>query len=52
MNSDSDYQINFPICPICSKQEWELVYKGPVRDGSFGSYRDSEIRRCKKCGID
>jgi 2-polyprenyl-3-methyl-5-hydroxy-6-metoxy-1,4-benzoquinol methylase len=52
MNSDSECQINFPTCPVCSSQNWELVYKGPVRDGSFGSYRDSEIRRCKKCGID
>ena len=28
------------------------MYKGPVRDGSFGSYRDSEIRRCNGCGVE
>jgi hypothetical protein len=48
MNSDSESQINFPACPVCSSQNWELLYKGPVRDGSFGNYRESKIRRCTK----
>ena len=52
MNSDSECQINFPTCPVCNSQNWKLLYKGPVRDGSFGDYRESQIHRCTKCSTD
>ena len=52
MNYNSEHLINFPPCPICSKTKWDVVHKGPVRDGVFGTWRDSEVRRCVGCGVE
>jgi 2-polyprenyl-3-methyl-5-hydroxy-6-metoxy-1,4-benzoquinol methylase len=43
---------NFPACAACGAYDWTVVYKGPVRDGSFGRERDAVIARCGDCGVD
>lgn len=51
--SNSDESLNnFPPCPICSNKSWELVHKGHIRDGVFGGWCESEVRRCIGCGIE
>lgn len=43
---------NFPACKICNGTQWDLVYSGPVRAGSFGSRTaPTEVRCCTGCGI-
>jgi SAM-dependent methyltransferase len=43
---------NFPACCICNTTEWELVYAGPVRAGSFGqTTTPTEVRCCTGCGV-
>src|SRR6185295_8284397 len=44
--------IDFPSCSICGSNSWKTVYRGDVRDGVFGSWRDSEVCRCGGCGVD
>lgn len=52
MSNNSESLINFPSCPICSNQDWEVVHKGQIRDGGFGGWCESEIRRCMGCGVE
>lgn len=51
-NTSLDSGIDFPHCPICNSSSWETVYRGDIRDGAFGGWRDSEICRCGSCGVD
>lgn len=44
--------VNFPSCAACGAHDWAEVYKGPIRDGSFGRERDAVIARCGGCGVD
>jgi 2-polyprenyl-3-methyl-5-hydroxy-6-metoxy-1,4-benzoquinol methylase len=44
--------LDFPPCVICGADDWGLIYGGPVRDGSFGSSKNAEVRRCSGCGVD
>ena len=52
--SKTDFQgdIDFPLCPVCESNSWETVYRGNIRDGVFGKWRNSEVRRCGGCGVD
>lgn len=43
---------DFPRCQVCDGDVWTTVHRGRVRDGVFGLWRDSEVRRCGSCGID
>lgn len=43
---------DFPSCPICSAESWELLYDGPVRDGGFGTTKQGQVARCSGCGAD
>lgn len=43
---------DFPSCAVCGADDWQSVHRGPVRDGTFGSWRDTEVRRCGVCGVD
>jgi 2-polyprenyl-3-methyl-5-hydroxy-6-metoxy-1,4-benzoquinol methylase len=44
--------VDFPPCAICGDSKWQTVHSGRVRDGAFGSWRDSEVCRCGTCGVD
>lgn len=50
--TDFDGEVDFPPCPVCGSNSWEIVYRGDIRDGVFGNWRDSEVRRCGGCGVD
>ena len=43
---------DFPPCAICGSDDWVVVHNGPVRDGIFGAWRESQVRRCGHCGVD
>lgn len=43
---------DFPACAVCAANEWSLVHRGRVRDGVFGAWRETEVRRCGSCGVD
>jgi len=54
MNSISThgmFETDFPRCPICSTQDWKLLYSGPIRDGSFGHIQNAEVRSCSACRV-
>lgn len=40
-------------CEICTALQWNPVYTGPVRDGSFGhlTKRDCTVYECARCGV-
>ncbi len=43
----------FVDCEICGTQEWSLVYRGPVRDGTYGNQHDGvEVAICGECGVE
>ena len=45
-------QTMFKPCEICGEADWQPVYRGQVRDGVLGSFRDNAvIGQCKGCGI-
>lgn len=45
--------INEGVCPVCSNQNWIVVYQGDVRDGAYGRYlKNQSVFRCQSCGID
>jgi 2-polyprenyl-3-methyl-5-hydroxy-6-metoxy-1,4-benzoquinol methylase len=45
--------LGFDPCPVCGAQSWQVVHKGRVRDGRFGSVReDAVVARCGGCGVD
>ncbi|MEX0827493.1 MAG: class I SAM-dependent methyltransferase [Haliea sp.] len=42
----------FDTCEICSSSDWEEVYTGPIRAGSFGKTIDAGlIGGCLGCGV-
>jgi SAM-dependent methyltransferase len=44
--------MTFRACEICGGCEWTDAYRGPVRDGVFGAYRDDGlVGRCGGCGV-
>ena len=40
-------------CEICGEKKWVPVYRGPVRDGAFGSTtsKDHTVYHCGQCGV-
>jgi len=42
----------FPKCGVCDAEAWSFVYDGPIRNGSFGEYRQGTVARCQCCGVD
>lgn len=44
----------FDTCEICGCSEWEIVFKGKIRDGAFGNLtiNDCIIGRCSHCKIE
>jgi SAM-dependent methyltransferase len=42
----------FPICPVCGSDAWNVVYEGAVRDGGFGATRPGRVARCGICGVE
>jgi len=42
----------FDPCEICGTDSWVSVYEGPIRAGSFGSYKnDGTVAICNGCGV-
>lgn len=42
----------FNRCEICSADDWMPVYKGPIRAGGFGTFRDNAtVAVCNSCGV-
>jgi SAM-dependent methyltransferase len=41
------------LCEVCAGTDWLPAYKGPVRDGGFGSLsaRDCAVYECRQCGV-
>lgn len=52
MTTMNQRRSDFPSCAVCGADQWQTVHSGPVRDGSFGSWRDAEVCRCGSCGVD
>lgn len=45
--------MSFAPCEICGADKWVSVYRGPIRDGIFGSLRDdAQVCRCGGCGAE
>ena len=43
----------FNNCEICDENDWHTVYKGAIRNGSFGdTLNDCVIARCNNCGAE
>ena len=43
----------FEACVVCGAQNWGAVYRGAIRDGSFGNLRDGAVvSRCGGCGVE
>lgn len=40
-------------CEICGAHNWQVIYKGFIRNGSFGNFSSSESRvfKCLDCGV-
>lgn len=42
----------FGPCEICGTNSWVSIYKGPIRAGGFGTFRnDATIATCSGCGV-
>lgn len=42
----------FQPCEICGSSDWHEAYRGTVRSGSYGSWREgADIRSCAGCGV-
>ncbi len=42
----------FDSCEICGTNSWVTVYEGPIRSGSFGSFKnDGTVAICPECGV-
>lgn len=48
----SEFKTDFPPCAVCGADQWRSIHRGPVRDGVFGAWRETEVRRCESCGVD
>lgn len=45
--------MSFGACPLCRTEAFDVVYRGPVRDGSFpNQYENAAIGRCPSCGME
>lgn len=45
--------MSFSACEICGANNWRELYRGPVRDGVFGSScGQASVARCTQCGVD
>ncbi|NQU32514.1 MAG: class I SAM-dependent methyltransferase [Bacteroidetes bacterium] len=43
----------FAPCEICDTNSWVSTYRGPIRAGGFGSFRnDAVIATCSGCGVE
>ncbi len=40
------------LCPVCSSDQAENIYAGPVRAGVFGTFVPGRIARCASCDVD
>lgn len=49
----NDVNARFGACEICSSNEWQEVYRGAIRDGSFGNLSDPDtvVAECQDCGV-
>jgi hypothetical protein len=45
-------EADFPPCLICGYHDWQTVYEGAVRDGTFGSEQTTRVGRCGGCGVE
>lgn len=43
---------NFPRCSICSSDDWQIIYSGPVRNGTPGEEIEADVCRCGTCGVE
>ncbi|MCI0401647.1 MAG: class I SAM-dependent methyltransferase [Gammaproteobacteria bacterium] len=45
---------SFDPCEICGSDDWQIVYRGPVRDGAFGNLTGpgAAVGRCGGCGVE
>lgn len=44
--------VEFNKCEICNSSKWDLIYKGKIRDGYFGKFKDkSSLALCDKCKV-
>ena len=44
--------IVFNSCEICNSDNWEIIYGGKVRDGSYGHFKENaSIAECLNCGV-
>ena len=42
----------FHKCEICNSDNWEIIYKGNIRDGSYGNFIEkASIGECLECGV-
>ena len=39
-------------CAVCQSNAVRLTYRGPVRDGAFGSAIPAAVTRCEECGVE
>lgn len=45
--------MTFQSCEICGADAWHELYRGPIRDGTFGTLlSDALVARCGACGVD
>jgi SAM-dependent methyltransferase len=45
--------MSFRNCEVCGGGRWTEVYRGSVRDGVFGAFRDDGVvARCGTCGVE
>ena len=43
---------DFGVCEICGTLNWHVVYRGRVRDGMFGTYKeDGLVAQCDGCSV-
>lgn len=43
---------NFEPCAICGGTEWEVVYRGSIREGVFGTSKENAtVAKCKCCEV-
>ena len=49
----SQERIISSICPVCGSQDYQVAYRGPIRDGVFGRVTETliNILECVGCGL-
>ena len=45
---------NFESCGICGHDDWQIAYRGVVRDGAFRNFSkdDCIVAKCLICGVE